>query len=662
MEFYYYSIFAGIVALVVAVVAAFLVLQEGEGTEKMKEIANAIREGSDAYLKRQLKTIVAFAVILSILFAFMHSGLSIVLAFVVGAVTSYLTAYLGMTIAVRTNIRTAKSAERGLDEAFKTAILGGSVTGFAAVGFSLIGLGALLAYFTTLQIPLLIGFAFGASLISLFARVGGGIFTKAADVGADLVGKTELNLPEDDVRNPATIADNVGDNVGDCAGMAADVFESYSVTLVAALLIASSIANAPQSLFSYPIFISALGIVGSVVGIFFVGKIKGGNVTGNLYRSIFTTVVIAAILDVIATMWLGLPMIYFVPVLSGLILAFLLFWVSDYYTGGGSKPVVKIATAAKGGAGTNVIMGLAVGLRSTWLPALFVVGAILVSYAAAGVYGIAIAAAGMFSLTATILTIDSFGPITDNAGGIAEMAHLSPKVRSITDKLDAVGNTTKATTKGFAIGGAALSAIALFVAFAHAVNITVIDALNPLVMCGIIVGALLPFIFSSFLMEAVGHAANLMVEEVRRQVKTIKGLMQGKAKPDYARAVDIATVNALKSLALPELIAILTPIIIGLALGPQALGGLLVGMIPASFMLALFMANSGGAMDNAKKYIESGHFGGKGSDAHKAAVVGDTLGDPLKDTAGPALNSMIKVVSTISILLAPVFVMFALIH
>jgi K(+)-stimulated pyrophosphate-energized sodium pump len=661
MEFYYYSILAGIVALVVAIIAAVLVLKEDEGTPKMKEIAQAIREGSNAYLNRQLKTIVIFAVILSILFAFMHNGLGIVLAFIVGAITSYLTAYLGMTIAVRTNIRTTKSAERGLNEAFKTAVLGGSVTGFAAVGFSLIGLGALLAYFTTLQIPLLIGFAFGASLISLFARVGGGIFTKAADVGADLVGKTELNLPEDDVRNPATIADNVGDNVGDCAGMAADVFESYSVTLVAALLIAISIPNAPSVLLSYPIFIAMMGIVGSIAGIFFM-KVRNGNVTKALYLSILKTVVIAAIFDVALTYLLKLPMEYFIAVLSGLILAFLLFWVSDYYTGGGSKAVVKIATAAKGGAGTNVIMGLAVGLRSTWLPALFVVAAILVSYAAAGVYGIAIAATGLFSLTATILTIDSFGPITDNAGGIAEMAHLSSKVRAITDKLDAVGNTTKATTKGFAIGGAALSAIALFVAFAHAVNITVIDALNPLVTAGIIIGALLPFIFSSFLMEAVGHAANLMVEEVRRQVKTIKGLMTGKAKPDYARAVDIATVNALKSLALPELIAILTPIIVGLVLGPAALGGLLVGMIPASFMLALFMANSGGAMDNAKKYIESGHFGGKGSDAHKAAVVGDTLGDPLKDTAGPALNSMIKVVSTISILLAPVFIMFSLVH
>lgn len=661
MEFYYYSIMAGALALAVALIAALKVLRQEEGSVKMKEIAQAIREGANAYLNRQLKTIVVFAVLLSILFAFMNNGVSIVIAFIVGAVTSYLTAYLGMSIAVRSNIRTAKAAEKGLNSAFTTAIHGGAVTGFAAVGFSLIGLGALLAYFTALQIPLLIGFGFGASLISLFARVGGGIYTKAADVGADLVGKTELNLPEDDVRNPATIADNVGDNVGDCAGMAADVFESYSVTLVAALLIANGIVGASATLFAYPIFVAILGILGSVVGIFMM-KVRHGNVTRALYVSILTTVVIAAIFDAILTGILGLPMGYFISVLSGLVLAFLLFWVSDYYTGGGSRSVIKIATAAKGGAGTNVIMGLAVGLRTTWMPAIFVVIAILVSYYAAGVYGIAIAAAGMFSLTATILTIDSFGPITDNAGGIAEMSHLAPAVRKITDKLDGVGNTTKATTKGFAIGGAALSATALFVAFAHAVNITVIDALNPVVLAGIFIGALLPFIFSSFLMEAVGHAANMMVEEVRRQVRTIKGLLQGKAKPDYARAVDIATVNALKSLALPELIAILTPVVIGLVLGVQALGGLLVGMIPASFMLALFMANAGGAMDNAKKYIESGNFGGKGSDAHKAAVVGDTLGDPLKDTAGPALNSMIKVVSTISILLAPVFLAFVLVH
>ena len=673
MQFYYYSILAGVIALVIAVYSAWSVLQKEEGTENMKEISHAIRAGADAYLARQMKTILVFAIILSILFFFMNNGTNIVIAFIIGAVTSYLTAYLGMNIAVRSNVRTAKSAEKGLNEAFKTAIIGGSVTGFAAVGFSLIGLGVLLAYFSTMQIPLLIGFGFGASLISLFARVGGGIYTKAADVGADLVGKTELNLPEDDVRNPATIADNVGDNVGDCAGMAADVFESYSVTLVAVLLIAFSLPHVSMSMLAYPIYIAISGIVGSFAGIFFIERfLKRGKVVRALYASIITTIIVSALIDLVLTYHMAVSTTYpyiFVAVLSGLLLAVLLFWVSEFYTGSDSKSVIKIAKAAEGGAGTNVIMGLAVGLRSTWLPAVFVVAAILISYTVAGVYGIAMAAVGMFSLMATILTIDSFGPITDNAGGIAEMAHLPARVRVITDKLDGVGNTTKATTKGFAIGGAALSATALFVAFANAVHIKSvvaggigIDALNPLITIGIFIGVLLPFIFSSFLMEAVGKAAVQMVEEVRRQARTIKGMLQGKAKPDYARAVDIATIGALKALAVPELIAILTPIVVGLAFGVDALGGMLVGMIPTSFMLALFMANGGGAMDNAKKYVENGHFGGKGSDTHKAAVVGDTVGDPLKDTAGPALNSMIKVVSTISILLAPTLLAFTLVH
>ncbi|MGC9204924.1 MAG: proton/sodium-translocating pyrophosphatase, partial [Candidatus Micrarchaeia archaeon] len=428
---------------------------------------------------------------------------------------------------------------------------------------------------------------------------------------------------------------------------------------VAALLIAFGMQSFSQANFAYPLYIATIGIVSSLFSMLFM-KVKGENATKALYKGIGSAVIIAAVLDSALTWYMNLPVYYFIAVFSGLVLAILIFWITDYYTGNESKAVIKVADAARGGGGTDVIMGLATGLRTTWLPVLAIVAAIFVSYELVGVYGIGIAAVGMLSLTATILTIDSFGPITDNAGGIAEMAGLEEHVRKVTDKLDAIGNTTKATTKGFAIGGAALSATALFVAFAQAVHLNVIDALNPVVTIGIFIGALLPFIFSSFLMEAVGKAANLMVEEVRRQVKTIKGLLQGKAKPDYAKAVDIATVNALKSLALPELIAIVTPIAVGLILGKEALGGLLVGMIPASFMLALFMANSGATMDNAKKYIESGHFGGKGSDAHKAAVVGDTVGDPLKDTAGPALNSMIKVVSTISILLAPVFITFAL--
>lgn len=656
--FFYYSLAAGIIAVLFAVLTAYTTLKKPTGNEKMRGIAQAIKEGATAYLNRQMKTILIFGIILSIIFYFfLGNGASIVIAFIVGAVASYLTAYLGMNVAVRSNIRTAQAATKGLDSAFRTALFGGSVTGFAAVGFGLIGLSALLMLFTTSQLQLLIGFGFGASLVSLFARVGGGIYTKAADVGADLVGKTELNLPEDDPRNPAVIADNVGDNVGDCAGMAADVFESYAVTLVAALLIAFAFVKTDAS-YAYPIIVASIGVVASIVSMYFM-KVKNGNVTRALYIGIGGALVLAAILDYGATIYTGASMTYYIPVLAGLIIAFALFAITDYYTGNNAKSVIKVATAAKGGAGTDVILGLAVGLRSTWVPLLLVVAGILVSYAEAGVYGIGIAAVGMLSLTATILTIDSFGPITDNAGGIAEMSGLPHSVRKITDKLDAIGNMTKATTKGFAIGGAALSAIALFVAFAQAVNLTTLNILNPLVVVGIFIGALLPFVFSSFLMESVGYAANLMVEEVRRQVRTIKGLLQGKAKPDYAKVVDIATVTALKSLIIPELIAIVTPIVVGLVLGRSALGGLLVGMIPASFMLALFMANSGAAMDNAKKYVEEGNFGGKGSDAHKAAVVGDTVGDPLKDTAGPSLNSMIKVVSTISILLAPVFIVYA---
>ncbi len=659
MSFYIYTLAAGIIALLFSAWAAFSTLKKPEGTEKMKEISMAIRAGSKAYLNRQLKTIVVFGIILAIIFFFIKNGPQLDVAFATGAVASYLTAYIGMNVAVRANVRTAKSAEKGTEEAFRTAVIGGSVTGFAAVGFGLIGISLLFIYLTVSNVAILIGFGFGASLISLFARVGGGIYTKAADVGADLVGKTELGLPEDDPRNPAVIADNVGDNVGDCAGMGADVFESYAVTLVAALLIAAGIAKSGH-LFSYPLMIAAVGIVASLFSMFFM-RARRGNAIRALYAGILSAVVISAILDLVLTYVMKMPLTDYVAVLSGLVLAILIFWITDYYTGNESKPVVKIATAAKGGAGTNVIMGLAVGLRSTWMPVIIVVAAILVSYGVTqSVYGIGIAAVGMLSLAATILTIDSFGPITDNAGGIAEMSGLPSNVRKVTDKLDALGNTTKATTKGYAIGGAALSATALFVAFAQAVGLPVLNVLNPLVTAGIFIGALLPFIFSSFLMEAVGHAATKMVEEVRHQVKTIKGLMQGKAKPDYARAVDIATVNALKSLVVPEVVAILTPIAVGLILGKAALGGLLVGMIPSSFVLALFMANAGGAMDNAKKYIESGNFGGKGSDAHKAAIVGDTLGDPLKDTAGPSLNSMIKVVSTISILLAPIFITYAL--
>ncbi len=658
MEFYFYSLIAGIVSLLFSFGFAYMVLRKPEGTKKMQDVSNAIREGSKGYLSRQLKVIAVFAAVLALLFLLLDNGWQISIAFIVGAVASYLTAYLGMNVAVRANIRTAKSAEAGASKAFSTAIYGGAATGFAAVGLSLIGISLLLSYLPVSGVIILIGFGFGASVVSLFARVGGGIYTKAADVGADLVGKTELNLPEDDPRNPAVVADLVGDNVGDCAGMAADVFESYSVTIIASLLIAAGLA-ATLTAFKYPLYLAGAGVVSSLVSMLFM-RTKGKNMVRALYKGIGAAVAIAAALDLALTLYMGLPIGYFVAVLSGLALAIALFWITDNFTGSGRKQVIKVAEAARGGAGTNVIMGLSVGLKSTWPSVVAVVLAIFISFAAAGLYGIGIAAVGMLSLAATILTIDSFGPITDNAGGIAEMGGMPKKVRDTIEPLDALGNTTKATTKGFAIGGAALSATALFVAFAQAVGLATLDALSPFVTIGIFIGALLPFIFSSFLMEAVGHAANLMVDEVRRQVKSIKGLLSGKAKPDYARAVDIATVNAIKALVVPELIAILTPIAIGLVLGKAALGGLLVGMIPTSFVMALFMSNAGATMDNAKKYIESGKLGGKGSETHKAAVVGDTLGDPLKDTAGPALDSMIKVVSTISILLAPVFMAFVL--
>ncbi|MEM0147224.1 MAG: sodium-translocating pyrophosphatase [Candidatus Micrarchaeaceae archaeon] len=657
-----YALVFGIIALAFSLFAALVTIRKPEGSKQMQDVSKAIRSGSSAYLGRQGKVIAIFAIVLAVVFLLLKNGTLIDVSFITGALTSYLTAYLGMNVAVRANVRTTEMSKHGVEKAFYTAIIGGAVTGFAAVGFGLIGLVLLLNFVTTSRIAVLIGFGFGASLVSLFARVGGGIYTKSADVGADLVGKTELNLPEDDPRNPAVIADNVGDNVGDCAGMAADVYESYVVTLVATLLIAAPFALSKPSLIAFPFAIVSVGILSSLISMAF---LKGKHAELTLYKGIGSAVIIAALLDFAVVYFFGFGIGYFVPVIAGLVLVILLFGITDYFTGRNKRHVIKVAEAAKGGGGTDVIMGLSVGLRSTVWPVIAVVIAILISYAGMsiyglGVYGIGIASASMLSLTATVLTIDSFGPITDNAGGIAEMSHAESNVRKVTDQLDALGNTTKATTKGFAIGSAALSATALFVAFTQAVHLNVIDALNPMVTAGIFIGVLLPFVFSSFLMEAVSEGAEALVNEIRRQFKTIKGLMSGKAKPDYAKVVDMATVSALKHLIVPELIAILTPIAVGLLLGKAALAGLLVGMIPASFLLALFMANSGATMDNAKKYIENGKFGGKGSEAHKASVVGDTVGDPLKDTAGPALNSMIKVVSTISILLASLFVAFAL--
>ena len=519
-------------------------------------------------------------------------------------------------------------------------------------------LGMIVLYLMFNDPNMIIGFGFGASLISLFARVGGGIYTKAADVGADLVGKVEKGIPEDDPRNPAVIADNVGDNVGDCAGMGADLFESYVVTLLAAMILGGFVLGTNGILYS--LAIGAVGIIASVIGLFVVRTNNENKVWSALSRGMYAAAILAAIGAYAVTVWMNLDIKLFYATLAGLITTIIIATITDYYTSKTKPPVKSIAHASETGAATNIIAGLAVGMKSTILPVIVICLAILVSYGVAGVFGIALAALGLLSITGMIMSIDCFGPISDNAGGIAEMSGLSPKVRRVTDALDAVGNTTKATTKGVAIASAALSALALLAAFGEATHLTGIDITKAPILVGLLIGGAIPFLFSSYLMKAVGNAAHLIVKEVRRQFKEIKGIMTYKAKPDYKKAVDISTKAALRELIIPALIAVLAPILVGLLLGPEALGAMLAGSIVSGLLLALMLANSGAAWDNAKKYIESGNLGGKGSDAHKAAVVGDTVGDPSKDTAGPAINSLIKVMNTISILLASLFVTYGL--
>jgi K(+)-stimulated pyrophosphate-energized sodium pump len=647
---------AGVIALLYAAYLAVRVVKSPPGTPRMQSISGAIQEGANAFLTRQYITLVPIVVVLfAAIYYFVEMNTAI--AFIVGVVSSALAGYIGMQTSVRGNVRVAEAAKKGLRGALSIAFSGGAVTGMALVGLGLIGLGGLYLMFGDLA-PI-VGYGFGASLISLFARVGGGIYTKAADVGADLVGKVEKGIPEDDPRNPAVIADNVGDNVGDCAGMAADVFESFVVTVIAAMLLGA--AMGVQAYVTIPLGIAAIGVIGSVLGSLFVKLGKGKRIMAAFYRGIAATAAITLILtylyvtsgvaDVAGENAIA-PVNLFLTVLVGVIVTAAMFMITEYYTATEHNPVKKTAQAAKTGAGTNIITGLAVGLESTLLPALVVVLAIIVSFKLGGLYGIALAAAAMLSLSGIVIAVDSYGPITDNAGGIAEMSGLPSKVRKVTDALDAVGNTTKATTKGFAIAGAALGALALFVAFAEESKLTEINLLNPAVVVGLFIGALLPFIFSSLLMTAVGRAAFEIVEEVRRQFRQIKGLMEGKAKADYARCVDISTKTALKELALPGVIAVATPLLVGYLFGAAALGGLLAGAIASGFLMALTMCNAGAAWDNAKKYIEEGKLGGKGSDAHKAAVVGDTVGDPLKDTAGPALNALIKVLNTVSLVFA----------
>jgi K(+)-stimulated pyrophosphate-energized sodium pump len=661
----------GIIAIIVSLIAlayagylSMKIMKIKPGTEKMQEIANAIKEGAMAYMARQYKTIAIFAIIITALLFWLFS-IPIAAGFLFGAILSGISGYIGMTIAVRANVRTAQTAKKGIKEALDVAFKGGAVTGMAVVGLALFAISVFYAIFK--DPAMLVGLGFGASLISLFARVGGGIYTKAADVGADLVGKIEAGIPEDDPRNPAVIADNVGDNVGDCAGMGADLYETYVVTILAAMLLAMipSVSQMYNMTIELPLMFGSVAIVGSIVGTWFVRLGKSENIMGALYKGLIASGVLSAIGFYLIIYFTNNPLNLFLAAVVGLVITILINVITEYYTSTKYRPVKAVAEASLTGAGTNLIRGLAIGLESTILPVIVICGGIVAAYMLAGVYGIALAAVSMLSLTGIIIAMDTYGPITDNAGGIAEMAGLDKKVRKVTDALDAVGNTTKAVTKGYAVGSAALGALALFVAFTqeikHVIDVPINFLLtNPAVVVGLFIGALLPFAFSAVCMTAVGTSAHAIVVEVRRQFKEIKGIMTGKAKPDYARCVDIVTKAALKNMILPAVIAVAAPLAVGLLLGIKALGGLLIGVILSGLMMALFMSNAGATWDNAKKYIEDGNHGGKGSDAHKAAIVGDTVGDPFKDTAGPALNALIKVINTFAIVFAPLFVAYGL--
>ncbi|SES70466.1 K(+)-stimulated pyrophosphate-energized sodium pump [Methanococcoides vulcani] len=662
----YLAPLAGIVSLVFAAFFASRVLKEGTGSEEMQEISLAIQEGAMAYLNRQYKTIAVVAVILAGLIFFLlgdDSG-KIAVGFIVGAAASAVAGYIGMNVSIRANVRTAHAASKGLQEAMSVAFRGGAVTGLAVVGLALLGTSGFYILFG--DVDLVIGFGFGASLISLFARVGGGIFTKAADVGADLVGKIEAGIPEDDPRNAGVIADNVGDNVGDCAGMGADLFETYVVTVLASMLLGSLILETYPNAILYPLILGSVAIFASIISMFFVKVGSDGKIMKALYKGVGVSAILCLVAFYFVTdSLMGDIRLYYASIV-GVIIMVLMVVFTEYYTSTSFRPVRTIAKASETGAGTNVISGLAIGFESTVLPVIIIIAGILGSYfiaggatdPAMGVYGIAIAAAAMLSTTGMIVALDSYGPITDNAGGIAEMAKMPEEVRKITDALDAVGNTTKAVTKGYAIGSAALGAMALFADYRHKVNLEAgsLSLDNPIVIVGLLIGALLPFLFTAVTMKAVGKAAFAIVNEVRRQFREIPGIMEGTAKPEYGKCVDIVTAAAIREMAIPGILAIFVPLLVGVVLGPEALGGLLIGIIVAGLLLALTMNNGGGAWDNAKKLIEDGEHGGKGSDAHKAAIVGDTVGDPFKDTSGPALNSLIKVVNMIAILFSSLFI------